>query len=137
MFNRLAPIHIRALQKIVGDNFVLTDPDSLEGASCDETEDLHFTPDAVVRPRTPDEIGEILKLANRENIPVTPRGGGTGLSGGALAVHGGIVLGMDRFDKIIEIDTENLFVTVESGVITENLQNAVESVGLFYPPDPA
>jgi glycolate oxidase len=137
MFNRLTPEILESLRLIVGENFVSTDPDSLEKASCDETEDLCFPPDAVVRPGTPGEISEILKLANRENTPVTPRGGGTGLSGGALAVQGGIVLSMDRFDRILEIDKENLFATVESGVITENLQNAVEAEGLFYPPDPA
>ncbi len=137
MFNRLANKHLDSLREIIGPDFVATDAESLESAACDETEDLRFMPEVVVRPRTPEEISEILKLATSEIIPVTPRGGGTGLSGGALPVHGGIVLFMDRFDKIIEIDKENLFVTVEAGVITETLQNAVEAEGLFYPPDPA
>ena len=137
MFNRLSDSHLEALRRIVGNEFVLTDPDSLKLASCDETEDLCFVPECVVRPRTAGEISEILRLASEEMIPVTPRGGGTGLSGGALPVHGGIVLLTDRLNEIIEIDRENLFATVEAGVITEAFQNAVEEQGLFYPPDPA
>jgi len=137
MFNRLSDTHFEALRRIVGNEFVLTDPDSLKLASCDETEDLCFVPECVVRPRTAGEISEILRLASQEMIPVTPRGGGTGLSGGALPVHGGIVLLTDRLNEIIEIDRENLFATVEAGVITEAFQNAVEEQGLFYPPDPA
>jgi len=137
MFNPVTSEFLEKLQSIVGDEFVLTDPDSIELASCDETEDLCFPPDAVVRPVTAAEISEILKLANSENIPVTPRGGGTGLSGGALPVHKGIVLFMDRMHDIIEIDERNLFVVTETGIITETLQDEVEKHGLFYPPDPA
>lgn len=135
MFTVLNQNHLEALRKIVGDANVLTDPDSIGIASCDETEDLCFPPDVVVRPANAQEISEILKFANEEMIPVTPRGGGTGLSGGALPVFGGIALVMDRFNKILEIDRENFFVITEAGVITEVLQNAVEAVGLFYPPD--
>jgi glycolate oxidase len=137
MFNRVAHAHLVTLRAIVGPRFVATDPDALKAASCDETEDLCFLPEVVVRPRTAQEVAEILKLATEAGFPVTPRGGGTGLSGGALPVFGGIVLAMDRFDKIIEIDRENLFAVVESGVITETFQDAVEAQGLFYPPDPA
>ena len=137
MFNRLTDEHLDKLRNIIGDQFVATDSDTLDLASRDETEDLSFAPDVVVRPRTADEISRILKFANEARIPVTPRGGGTGLSGGALPVKGGIVLSMERFDSVLEIDKENLFVTVEAGVITENLQNAVEEECLFYPPDPA
>jgi len=137
MFKRLATPHLETLRDIVGPDYVLTDPESLKLASSDETEDLSFPPEAVVRPRTPEEISRILKLANKERIAVTPRGGGTGLSGGALPVFGGIVLFMDRFNEIIEIDRENLFAIVEAGVITEKFQDEVEKFGLFYPPDPA
>jgi len=137
MFNKLTDKHVNTLKSIVGDDYVLTEEEFLKLASCDETGDLCFRPEVVVRPRTPGEISEILKLANAEMIPVTPRGGGTGLSGGALAVHGGIVLYMDRMHEIIEIDRENLFAVIESGLITETFQDAVEEVGLFYPPDPA
>ncbi len=136
-FNKLKETHLGKLAEIVGSDNVRNDPEAIEHASCDETEDLCFPPGCVVRPGTAEEISEILKLSNRELIPVTPRGGGTGLSGGALAVHGGIVLYMDRMCKIIEIDEENFFVETETGIITELLQDEVEKVGLFYPPDPA
>ncbi|MBC8173127.1 MAG: FAD-binding protein, partial [Chitinophagales bacterium] len=85
----------------------------------------------------PEQIKEILKLANAHNIPVTPQGARTGLSGGALPVHSGIALSMERFNKILFIDERNLQVTVEPGVITQILQDAVKEKGLFYPPDPA
>lgn len=137
MYQPVSDLHLDYLRKIVGDQFVLTDPEFLELASCDETEDLCYPPEAVVRPGTAEEVSRILRFASAERIAVTPRGGGTGLSGGALAVHGGIVLYMDRFSEIEEIDKENLFAVVGAGMITELLQNAVEAEGLFFPPDPA
>lgn len=137
MFTKVDNSHLETLRSIVGDEFVLTEPEFLELASSDETEDLCFLPDVVVRPGSPEEISRIMKFVNENNIPVTPRGGGTGLSGGCLAVHGGIVLYMDRFQEIVEIDEENFFAVVEAGVITETFQKEVEKVGLFYPPDPA
>jgi glycolate oxidase len=125
------------LKSITGADFVLTDNDSLNHYSHDETEDLKFLPSVVVKPRTVEEISSIMKLATRERIPVTPRGAGTGLSGGALPVMGGIVLSMERLNSIIEIDERNLQATVEPGVINQLLRDAVEAKGLFYPPDPA
>ncbi|MBK8681386.1 MAG: FAD-binding protein [Bacteroidetes bacterium] len=115
----------------------MSDKESLTNYSHDETEDLHFTPHIVVKPRTPNEISEILKIANEYKIPVTPMGARTGLSGGALPVFGGIALSMERFNSILKIDERNMQVIVEPGVITEVLQNAVKEKGLFYPPDPA
>ncbi len=91
----------------------------------------------MVKPSSTAEVSGILALASRERIPVTPRGGGTGLSGGALAVRGGIVLSLERMNRIVEIDRDNLMAVVEPGVITERLQQEVEAVGLSYPPDPA
>lgn len=132
--NELKLTHIK---KIIGDAFVYTDTDSIAKFAHDETEDLKFFPEVIVKPRTAVEISELLKFCNQEKIPVTPRGAGTGLSGGALPVHKGIVLSMERFSEIIEIDERNLQATVESGVITEVFQNAVKEKGLFYPPDPA
>ncbi len=128
---------IAALEAIVGAEWIATAGAEIEPYSHDETEDLAFVPDVVVKPSATAEIAAILRLANAERIPVTPRGGGTGLSGGALAVHGGIVLSLERLNRILEIDRENFFVVCQPGVITEVLQNAVEAVGLFYPPDPA
>lgn len=128
---------VETLRQITGAAFVHTDEEYLERYGRDETEDLLYKPAVVVRPRTAAEISAILKLCNTEHIPVTPRGAGTGLSGGALAIYGGVCLSMERFNEIIEIDERNLQATVEPGVINEVFQNAVKEKGLFYPPDPA
>ncbi|MBS1633498.1 MAG: FAD-binding protein [Bacteroidetes bacterium] len=122
---------------MVGDRFVYTDEESLQKYSHDETEDLHYLPEVVIRPSTAEEISAILKICNKEKIPVTPRGAGTGLSGGALPHLGGVLLSTERMNSILEIDERNLQVTTEPGVITEVLQNAVKEKKLFYPPDPS
>lgn len=103
----------------------------------DQTEDLQFTPELVLKPTTVAEISQIMAYCNKNQIPVTPSGARTGLSGGALPLHGGIALSMERFNKILEIDEKNHQVTTEPGVITQVLQDAVKEKGLFYPPDPA
>jgi glycolate oxidase len=126
-----------ALVNIVGREFVLVDEESLAAFGHDETERLVFLPAVVVRPRTADEISRIMLLCNQERIPVTPRGAGTGLSGGALPHLGGVLLSTDRMNSILKIDEDNLQVTTEPGVITQVLQDAVKAVGLFYPPDPS
>jgi glycolate oxidase len=136
-YNIVTTLIINQLKSIVGDAFVLYDAENLEIYSHDETEDLKFFPEVVVKPRTPEEIAEVFKICNKENIPLTPRGAGTGLSGGALPVNKGILLSMERFDSILEIDERNLQATIEPGVITEVFQNTVKEKGLFYPPDPA
>lgn len=124
-------------EAIVGKENVITDPAMRHEYSHDETEDFSFLPDVVLKPGSASEISRIMMLCNQHLIPVTPRGGGTGLSGGALPVQNGIVLSMERFNKILNIDELNLQATVEPGVITEVFQNAVKEKGLFYPPDPA
>jgi len=126
-----------AFKEICGASFVYTDEEMLNACAHDETENLHFLPDIVIKPRTTEEISAILKICNANKIPVTPRGAGTGLSGGALPQFGGVVISFERMNTIIEIDERNLQVTVEPGVITEVLQNAVKEKGLFYPPDPS
>jgi len=128
---------IDAFKKIVGEKFVFEDEESLHHYSHDETENLHYLPELVIKPRTAEEISAILKICNKERIPVTPRGAGTGLSGGALPHLGGVLLSTERMNSILQIDERNLQVTTEPGVITEVLQNAVKERGLFYPPDPA
>ncbi len=125
------------IKSIVGAEYVFTDEESFEKYGRDETEKLHYSPAVVVKPRTPQEIAALMQLANKHLIPVTPRGAGTGLTGGALPHLGGLVIAMERFNSIIDIDERNLQVTTEPGVITEVLQNAVKEKGLFYPPDPA
>jgi glycolate oxidase len=137
MFNKVTPDIIGALKLISGEGNVFNDQETINLYSEDETEDLHFAPEIVVTPSSTGEISEILKLANKYSIPVTPRGGGTGLSGGALTVHGGICLSMAKLNKIIEIDEKNFQAIVEPGVITQVFQEEVEKLGLFYPPDPA
>lgn len=103
----------------------------------DETEDFVFPPEIVLIPGSTDEISQILRYCHEHSIPVTPAGARTGLSGGALPLHGGVLISMEKFNQILNIDTENLQVVTEPGVITEVLQQAVREVGLFYPPDPA
>jgi glycolate oxidase len=98
---------------------------------------LKHLPDAVLMPRTVDHVSEILRTAGRYGVPVTPRGAGSGLTGGAVPPAGGLVLTMDHFNRIIQIDTENFLAVVEPAVVTADLHAAVENVGLFYPPDPA
>lgn len=125
------------LVNIVGQEFVLVDKENLQAYGHDETEKLLYLPEVVVRPRNPDEVSRIMQLCNAEKIPVTPRGAGTGLSGGALPHLGGVLLSTDRMNSILNIDEENLQVITEPGVITQVLQDAVKAVGLFYPPDPS
>ena len=124
------------LKNILRPDCLLTGRADLEEYSGDSTK-LKYTADAVAFPSTDEEISRIFQLANRIYFPVIPRGGGSGKSGGALPVKGGLVLAMDKFNSILEIDRENLIARVEPFVITEHLQNEVEKLGLFYPPDPA
>jgi glycolate oxidase len=137
MYQPVTPAAVRALEAIVGSENVLADMETLEQYSHDETVGLRAEPEVVVRVRSAEQISAILMLANRERIPVTPRGAGFGLSGGAVPVLGGLVLSLEKMDRILEIDRENLMVTVEPGVITGEIHRAVEAEGLFYPPDPA
>src|SRR5580765_901568 len=135
--NKLTAAHIESFKKIVGEKFVFGDDETLHHYSHDETEDLNYLPEIVIKPRTAEEISAIVNICNKEKIPVTPRGAGTGLSGGALPHLGGVLLSFERMNSIINIDERNLQVITEPGVITEVLQNAVKEKGLFYPPDPS
>lgn len=136
-FHKLTAADIEFFSALEDVHSVSVDDESLANAASDQTEDLHYLPEAVIQPKTVEAISRIVKYCNEHNIPLTPRGAGTGLSGGALAVHGGVVLDMRRFNKILNIDTRNFQVTVEPGVITQELQEAVKEKGLMYPPDPA
>lgn len=128
---------LEVFKQIIGEKYVLVDGDSLQHYSHDETEHLHFLPDIVIKPKTAEEISSVMRICNEHKIPVTPRGAGTGLSGGALPQLGGVLISMERMNSIIKIDERNLQVITEPGVITEVLQNAVKEKGLFYPPDPS
>ena len=125
------------LQEIVGAENTVLDAGRRRDYSHDETEDYSFLPDVVLKPRTAGEVSRIMTLCNDHGVPVTPRGAGTGLSGGAIPVRNGVVLSMERFNQILQIDELNLQATVEPGVITEVFQDAVKEKNLFYPPDPA
>jgi glycolate oxidase len=128
---------IQQLIDIAGPENVIWEGDRLEPYSRDETVGLQADPDAVVRVTSAEQVSEILKLANRVRVPVVPRGAGYGLSGGAVPTQGGIVLSLEKMNRVLEIDKRNLMVTVEPGVITGDLHRTVEAEGLFYPPDPA
>jgi glycolate oxidase len=128
---------LQELEQIVGPENLLLDADRLEPYSHDETLGLRADPEVVLRVTSAQQVADIFKMANREHFPVTPRGAGYGLSGGAVAVQGGLVLSLEKMNRILEIDRANLMVTVEPGVITGDLHRAVEAEGLFYPPDPA
>ncbi|MDK2771076.1 MAG: FAD-binding protein [Flavobacterium sp.] len=129
--------HIIDLTQIVGENFIFTDIETRQNYGHDETEDYNFPPNVVVKPANPAEVSEIMKIAFQNEIPVVPIGGRTGLSGGALSIHGGIGLSMERFNKILEIDERNYQVTTEPGVITQVLKDTLAEQGLFYPVDPS
>ncbi|MCF7741441.1 MAG: FAD-binding protein [Candidatus Marinimicrobia bacterium] len=134
-YNKLTKEMVAELQQIVGDrNVIYDDQGKLETYSHDEVNDEQYAqmPDIVIKPENAEEISKIMKLANRENVPVTPRGAGSGLSGGAVPVEGGIVLSLERMDKIIEIDEDNLIAVVEPGVITNEINELIAEKGLFY-----
>jgi glycolate oxidase len=104
--------------------------------SYDSTPNMQSMPDAVISPRNTKEVSEVLKVCNEYKVPIVPRGSGTNLCGGTCPTEGGIVLLFKHMNKIVELDEENLTITVQPGVITLDVTNAVEAKGLFYPPDP-
>jgi glycolate oxidase len=136
-FASVTPQHLERLAEIVGPANLLADRDARERYGRDETERLCYPPAAAVLPGSTAEVAAILRLAHEELLPVTPRGAGTGLSGGALPVHGGLVLSVERLNRILAIDPRDLVAEVESGVTTGRLQQEAEALGLFYPPDPS
>lgn len=136
-YNKITAAVLTQIKNIVGEAVVYTTHEELEKYSHDETEDLHYYPEVVVRAQNTAQVAALMKLCNEQRIPVTPRGAGTGLAGGALPVNGGLMISMENFNRIVEIDERNLQATVEPGVITEVFMNAVEDKGLLYPVDPA
>ncbi|NOR18050.1 FAD-binding protein [candidate division WOR-3 bacterium] len=135
-YNKVDEKIIENLKNIVGKDNVIVDKEALENYSHDETPLYKSMPEAAVKPYSTEEISQIMKLAYDNNIPVTPRAGGTSLSAGAVPIHAGIVLSLERMNKIKEIDEKNLMVIVEPGIITEQLGNELAKHGLFFPPDP-
>src|SRR5690606_1196585 len=136
-FQKINATHLHFFATALPEDRIHQDVEQLIRVASDETENLQFMPELLLQPETTEEVSKILAYCHQQRIPVTPRGAGTGLSGGALPVHGGVCLDMKRMNKIIQIDEANFQVTTEPGVITEELQNAVQEKGLFYPVDPA
>ncbi|CRF52801.1 glycolate oxidase subunit GlcD [Helicobacter ailurogastricus] len=133
----LNPEHAKALSAFVGEDNFFTDPAHLSAYAYDATRERHL-PEGVIFPKNEQEISQILAYCNQHQIIVVPRGAGSGFTGGALGVSGGLILSVEKhLDKILEIDTKNLIARVQPGVINKHFQNEVEKLGLFYPPDPA
>jgi glycolate oxidase len=138
--NAFRPISASSLAEfraILSESYLLTAESALREYGHDETEDLLYLPEAVAIPGSTAEVSALMKICYRERIPVTVRGGGSGLAGGALPVYGGLLISMQRFNRILQIDERNFQVTTQPGVITETLQNTLKESGLFYPPDPS
>jgi glycolate oxidase len=136
-YNLVTKNIIKELSLIVGGKNIYIDKENLKSYGHDETENLNFPPEVLLKPLNTKEVAEVMKLAFLKNIPVTPIGARTGLSGGSLCVHGGIGLSMERFNNILKIDLDNLQIKVQPGVITQTLQEEVAKEGLYYAPDPA
>ncbi|MEM3087283.1 MAG: FAD-binding oxidoreductase [Halobacteria archaeon] len=134
-YGKATPEFLDKIRGIVGSQNVLADKDSLKRHATDATNVIFRMPEAVVRAGSTEEVSRVLRLCNEARVPVTPRGGGTGLSGGAMPVQAGVVLTLDRMNRILDIDRDAMAAVVEAGVTTRSLQEAVEAVGLFYPPD--
>jgi glycolate oxidase len=128
---------VQRLERELGKKAVVTDPDVCEPYGLDESGEGPYPPSVVVRPQKPDQVRVVLELAEEASVCVTARGAGTGKSGGALPICGGLVLSMEKMNRILDVDDSDLVAVVEPGVILEKLQQTVEAQSLFYPPDPA
>jgi glycolate oxidase len=124
------------IERAIGDGRVVTDPEVLETYSRDESEAEPRLPDAVVRTRSTQDVAAVMRAASRHRIPVTPRAGGTGRTGGSVPLAGGIVLAFEQQNQIKGIELEDMIAVAEPGVITGQFHAAVEQQGLFFPPDP-
>lgn len=141
MFKQVEEAILSQLKEICGKKYVVTEQKQMIDYVTDETAALEKRieiryPEAVVKPSSTNEVAKVMKLAYQEEIPVTPRGGGTGLSAGAVPIHGGILLSLERLDQVVEVDTDNLMAVVEGGVTLEELFDAVEEKNLYFPPHP-
>lgn len=136
-FTKISQVNITYFQEILGAENVFFDTEQLNEFGHDETEDFVFPPEVALTPRNTIQVSKIMKYCFEENLPVTPMGSQTGLSGGALSVYGGVGLSMKKMNSVLHLDEKNLQITVEPGLITEELQNAAAAKGLFYAPDPS
>ena len=133
----VAPKFFDDLIKIVGEQHVERSEAGLIAYSYDATPNFQAKPDVVVSPKNTEEISQIVKLCNEYHVPIVPRGSGTNLAAGTTPTQGGLVLLFHRMNQILEIDEENLTITVQPGVITKTIDEVVKEKGLFYPPDPS
>jgi len=133
-YNHVSHSIVKKLEEICGENYVYIDREKLEPYSHDETpvEQFSHFPEVVVMPKTSEQVAKIVRLAYENNIPVTPRGAGSGLSGGAIPIHCGIVVSLEKMNKILEIDAENMMVTLQPGVVTNEVNEKVKEIGLFF-----
>lgn len=136
-YKKITAEDIAWFKTVVGEEYVYTDEASIEKYSRDETDGVKFPPEVVIKPITTQEVSAIMRYCNEQRIPVSPRAAGTGLSANSLCVHGGVMLTVERMNRILQIDERSLQVTTEPGVITEALQNTLQEKGLFYPVDPS
>ncbi|TVM33732.1 FAD-binding oxidoreductase [Oceanidesulfovibrio marinus] len=128
---------IHKLEDLLGKDRCTFSPEDMVAYSYDANPEKRAQPEGMVSPKNKEEVAEIMKLAYAYDVPVTPRGGGSGYTGGCVPVQGGIVMAMDRFNRILEIDRDNFIVIVEPGVVVQDLQAEVDRIGQMYPPDPA
>jgi len=138
MYTRINDEIIDALRAILGERGVVTDPDAMQPYSHDEfaLSEIAHMPEVVVKPETVEQVAGIMQLASEKRIPVTPRGGATGLTGGCVPSQGGLSLSLERMNRILEIDTANQMAVVEAGVTLSEFFERVEDAGLFFPPHP-
>ena len=137
-YEKLTESTIEELKAIVGEKYVLTTPETLETYQTDQETDSRFfhVPEAVAAPGSTEEVAAIMKLANKRHFSVTPRSGGTSVSDGAIAVCGGIVMLMERMNRILEVNLDGMYMVVEAGARTLDVQEAAKKEGLFYAGDP-
>jgi glycolate oxidase len=135
-YSAITPEITARIREAVGEEAVISDPDKLEPFGKDATE-LFRLPELLVEAVRTEQVQQLLRLANAYGFPVTPRGLGTGLTGGSVPLSGGVLLSLAKMNQILTIDAENLIAVVEPGVVTGDLRKAAQSKGLFYPPDPA
>ncbi len=134
-YQPVTPAIAAQLRAIVGEPHVIYgEPERMQDYAHDEVPGQEYAhmPEVVVKPSSAAHVSQIMQLANRERVPVTPRGAGSGLSGGAVPIYGGVLLSMERMNHILEIDRENMVAVVEPGVVTNDINEAVKEFGLFY-----
>jgi len=136
-YQKITPKLIKKIEEIVDRKNILMHPEDIEPYCHDETPGLNFPPELVVKVKNHTQVAQLLEFCNKEKIPITPRGGGTGLTGGAVPLKGGIVVSFEKMDRIKDIDAKNYMVVLEPGVINGTLQRELAREGLFYPVNPA